>query len=60
MVKRCGPPSQGWSTFLRNNAPDIAAMDLFVVPTIRFDLLYVLVIVRLARRNLVWINVTAT
>ncbi len=33
-------------------------MDLFVVPTIGFDLLYVLVIVRLARRNLVWINVT--
>ena len=33
-------------------------MDLFVVPTIGFDLLYVLVIVRLARRDLVWINVT--
>ena len=40
MVKRCGPPSQGWRTFLRNHAPDIAAMDLFVVPTIGFDLLY--------------------
>ena len=53
MVKRCGPPSQGWCTFLRNHAPDIAAMDLFVVPTIGFDLLYVLVIVRLARRDLV-------
>jgi transposase InsO family protein len=58
MVKRCGPPSQGWRTFLRNHAPDIAAMDLFVVPTIGFDLLYVLVIIRLERRNLVWINVT--
>ena len=34
MVKRRGPPSQGWRTFLRNHAPDIAAMDLFVVPTI--------------------------
>ena len=34
-------------------------MDLFVVPTIGFNLLYVLVIVRLARRELVWINVTA-
>ena len=33
-------------------------MELFVVPTIGFDLLYVLVIVRLARRDLVWINVT--
>ena len=58
MVKRCGPPSQRWRTFLRNHAPDIAATDLFVVPTIGFDLLYVLVIVRLARRDLVWTNVT--
>jgi transposase InsO family protein len=58
MVKRSGPPSQGWRTFLRNHAPDIAAVDLFVVPTIGFDLLYVLVIVRLVRRDLVWINVT--
>jgi hypothetical protein len=38
MVKRRGPPSQGWRTFLRNHAPDIAAMDLLVVPTIGFDL----------------------
>jgi transposase InsO family protein len=59
MVKRFGPPSQGWRTFLRNHAPDIAAMDLFVVPTIGFDLLYAFVIVRLDRRDLVWINVTA-
>lgn len=34
-------------------------MDLFVVPTIGFDLLYAFVIVRLDRRDLVWINVTA-
>jgi transposase InsO family protein len=33
-------------------------MDLFVVPTIGFNLLYVLIIVRLGRRELVWINVT--
>src|SRR5664279_5937686 len=59
MVKRCGPPSQGWRTFLRNHAPDIAAMDLFVVPTIGFDLLYGFVIVRLDRRDIVWINVTS-
>jgi hypothetical protein len=57
MVKRPGSPSQGWRTFLRNHAPDIAAMDLFVVPTIGFDLIYALVIVRLGRRELVWINV---
>jgi transposase InsO family protein len=58
MVKRRGPPSQGWRTFLRNHAPDIAAMDLFVVPTIGFKLLYGFVIVRIDRRDLVWINVT--
>jgi transposase InsO family protein len=59
MVKRRGPPSTGWQTFLRNHAPDIAAMDLFVVPTIGFDLLYAFVVVQLDRRELVWINVTA-
>ncbi len=58
MIKCCGPQSQGWRTFLRNHAPDIAAMDLFVVPTIGFNLLYAFVIVRLDRRDLVWINVT--
>jgi hypothetical protein len=35
------------ATFLHNHAPDIAAMDLLVVPTIGFDLLYAFVIVRL-------------
>src|SRR5262249_5918425 len=35
MVKRRMPPSQGWRTFLHNHAPDVAAMDLFVVPTVR-------------------------
>src|SRR6202048_2109224 len=58
LVKRRGPPSQGWRTFLHNHAADIAAMDLFVVPTIGFKLLYAFVIVRLNRRYLVWINVT--
>jgi transposase InsO family protein len=58
MVRNGGPSDQRWSTFLRNHAPHIAAMDLFVVPTICFIQLYVLVIVRLDRRELVWINVT--
>jgi hypothetical protein len=43
---------------LHNHAPEVAAMDFFVVPTIGFDLLYAFVIVRLDRRDLVWINVT--
>jgi transposase InsO family protein len=58
MVKRRRPPSQGWRTFLRNHAPDVTAMDLFVVPTIGLRILYGFVIVRLSRRDLVWINVT--
>ena len=58
MVKRRGPPSQAWRTFLLNHAPNIAAMDMFVVPTIGFKLLYGIVIMRLDRRYLVWTNVT--
>ncbi len=60
MARRSNDPcGQSWSTFVRNHLPQIAAMDLFVVPTIGFDLLYALIIVRLARRELVWVNVTA-
>ena len=50
IVKRRGPPSEGWRTFLHSHAPDVAAMDLFVVPTIGIDLLYAFVVVRLDRR----------
>src|SRR6267142_5059182 len=59
MVKHRGLPSQGWRAFLRNHAPDIAAMDLFVAPTINCRMLYGFVIVRLDRRDLDWINVTS-
>jgi len=58
MVRRRGPPSQRWRTFLRNHAPDNGAMDLFVVPTISFSLRYAFVVVRLDRRYLVWVSVT--
>jgi len=44
MVRRSRPPLQGWKTFLRNHTNGIAAMDLFVVPTISFRLLYGLLI----------------
>ena len=37
----------------------VHTMDLFVAPTIGFDLLYALIIVQLDRRELVWVNVTA-
>src|SRR5580693_4259038 len=58
MVRRRGPPSQGWRTFLRNHADGIAAMDMFVVPTISFRLLYGLLIMGHGRRHILWFGVT--
>ncbi len=59
MARHRKPPSQGWRTFLRNHASGIASMDLFVVPTISFRLLYGLLILGHARRDLLWLGVTA-
>src|SRR3984893_18737815 len=53
------PPSQGWKTFLVNHADGIAAMDLFVVPTISFRRLFGFLILLHARRELLWLGVTA-
>jgi len=58
MVKRRGPPSQGWRTFLRNHADAIAAIDLCVVPTLTFELLFAFLIVGHGRRQLLWFAVT--
>jgi transposase InsO family protein len=52
------PPSQGWKTFLQNHADGIASIDLLVVPTIAFRLLYGLVILRHDRRQLLSVSVT--
>jgi transposase InsO family protein len=52
------PPSQGWRTFLRNHADGIASIDLFVVSTISFRLLYGLLILRHSRRRILWLGVT--
>ena len=48
-------PPLGGATSCVTMRPIIAAMDLFIAPTIGFDLFYVLVIIRLERRKLVWI-----
>ena len=59
MARRRQPPSQGWKTFLRNHADGIASMDLFLIPTISFRLLYGFLILRHSRRELLWLGVTA-
>jgi hypothetical protein len=50
--------SQTWATFLKNQARQIVAVDMFVVPTIRFQVLYVFVILGLERRRIVFANAT--
>src|SRR5260370_18751208 len=59
MCRHSRPPSQGWRTFLVNHVDGIAAIDLFVLPTIAFQILYCLVIVRHGRRLWVSFGVTA-
>jgi hypothetical protein len=59
MAKARRPPSQGWRMFLHNHADGIASMDLFVVLTVSFRLLYGIVILQHARRELLWLGVTA-
>ena len=58
MLRRRGPPSQGWKTFLRNHADGIASVDFLIVPTLAFERLFVFVILGLGRRRLLWIAVT--
>jgi hypothetical protein len=59
MARGRRPPSQGWKTFLHNHAGGIASMDLFMVPTISFRLLYGLLILHHDRRQILWLGVTA-
>jgi transposase InsO family protein len=58
MLRGRRSPSQGWKTFLRNHADGIAAVDFLVVPTLTFERLFVLVVLGLGRRSILWIGVT--
>jgi Integrase core domain len=58
MLRRRGPPSQGWKTFFRNHADGIAAVDFLIVPTLTFQRLFAFVVLGLGRRRLLWIGVT--
>jgi hypothetical protein len=53
-----GSPSQGWKTFFRNHAQAIAAIDLFVVPTVTFERLFAFLVLGHGRRQLLWFEVT--
>jgi transposase InsO family protein len=58
MMRSPKPPSQSWKTFLRNHAEAIAAIDLCVVPTLTFDLLFAFLVLGHGRRQLLWFEVT--
>jgi hypothetical protein len=58
MIRRQGPPSQTWRTFLRNHAEAIAAIDLCVVPTLTFGRLFAFLVLGHGRRRLLWFAVT--
>ena len=58
MLPRRRPPAPTWRAFLSNHAKDLVALDFFVVPTVRFRVLFVLVVLRHQRRQVVHFNVT--
>ena len=59
MARPSKPPSQKpWRTFLQNHAAAIAAIDMCVVPTLTFDLLFAFLVLGHGRRQLLWVEVT--
>ena len=59
MLRTRKPPSQTWRTFLDNHIKNIVSVDFFTVPTIRFQILYVFLVLAHERRRIVHFNVTA-
>jgi putative transposase len=59
MVRRRRPPSQTWKTFLENHVKSMVSVDFFTVPTIRFQILYVFVVLAHERRRILHFAVTA-
>ena len=59
MVRHRKPPSQSWRTFLKNHAKEMVSIDFFTVPTIRFQVLYVFMVLAHDRRRVLHFHVTA-
>ena len=58
MVRHRKPPSQSWRTFLDNHLKTMVSVDFFVVPTIRFQILYVFLVLAHERRRILHFAVT--
>ncbi len=59
MVRCRKPPSQTWRTFLANHLKSLVSVDFFTVPTIRFQILYVFLVLAHDRRRILHFGVTA-
>ena len=59
MIRRRKPPSQTWRTFLDNHVKTMVSVDFFTVPTIRFQVLYVFLVLAHDRRRILHFGVTA-
>ena len=59
MVRHPRPPSQTWGTFLANHADGLASIDLFVIPTATFRVLYAFIVLRHKRRRVFHFDVTS-
>ncbi len=60
MVRHRMPPSQTWRSFLRNHVRDIVAVDFFIVPIVKNQILFVFLILAHERRRVLHFNVTAS
>jgi transposase InsO family protein len=58
MVRPLGPSSPSWTTFIRTHAKDMLSIDFFVVPTVKFEILFVFLILAHDRRRVLHLNVT--
>ncbi len=58
MIRHRKPPSQTWRTFLDNHVKELVSIDFFTVPTVTFGILYVLLVLRHERRQVVHFNIT--
>ena len=58
MIRHRKPPSQRWRTFLHNHVNGLVSVDFFTVPTATFRILYVFLMLRHDRREVIYFNVT--
>jgi len=59
MVRTRKPPSQTWRTFLENHVKSLVSVVFFTVPTIRFQVLYVFLVLAHDRRRILHFGATA-